>query len=152
MSDDRTHSSHGLMASLTPGERSQVFLKLIERRDAEIGWVKDLDQRLAYYPLLGFAVLAIATLGSGRGSEVAKVSRELDAAIVVVVLVSIAMLIRNHVRHRRLLIARQELLCVLTGDCHWAGDFAFWAGRGIYAAMLVVGGYIATSFLHTLAR
>ena len=138
-------------------KKADVLLKILEENRKQTEWVKNLDYKIVYYTVL-FFLAGIAWLGSKPASAPPKWL--FDLAIGVVSLLAIIFLLRNHMRHGGL---NQEYFRIVEAlllnkeneygsqplyQARRDPDWAFHAGRGIYAILIILSAIVTPRFAY----
>lgn len=144
---------------LNDKDKVEVLLKLLEENRKQVEWVKELDYRVVYYTI--FALLAgLAWLAAQQRS--ASLRMLFNGAVIVVSLLAVIFLIRNHRRHAGLNKEFKRVVKALrlnkeseyTDEAIYplreGHDWPFHAGRALYGVLIIVVAILAMFFLNDL--
>ena len=119
---------------------NDVLLEALRLNDAHVRGVTRLDQQLVYVPLgvLAAAVYQVGATAVLPGLSVPGAGRFVWVVLILVALLVLAGLYRNHRQHEALLTERNELRARL-GLGREPRGAPLWVGRAIYYSLFVLG-------------
>lgn len=146
-----------MVLKLTDKTKSEVLVKMLEETEKQIIWLKNLDYKVMYYTFLFILVLSawVATSPSTIPPKLLLV-----LALLIMPIISIVFLIKNHLRHSKLRDQYGRIAKALKLNTEEYGeiiypdlekhDLIFHLGRMLYIFLLIAGTSLAGYFVWNL--
>ena len=145
----------------TDDKKADVLLQLLDHNRKQAEWVKNLDFKVVYY-CLGFFVASIGWFSANPPQQ--SQLPLLISSVVLMTLLSLLFLLRNHARHHALNAEFSSILSALNlMEPNHYGDqavckmwdtkvpWAFHFGRGLYSYFIICGAALAIAFVTSVA-